>query len=419
MPDTPVLPTTTVLPVLNPGAPSDSAITNSIGDFMAANPLNPDPGAPAPAAPAAPAATAATAAPAVAKPFDIQGMLKAATPGAPTPPAPAEPEVEYTPPEAREEGAARNAWTKTKAENKALRASDAQKAAKIAELETKLAAQPAVDPKVVTELETAKQQILDYENQIGQIEITRSKAFKQKYDAKIQNLRAKAVDDVATLSERSKEDAVAMMQALEQAPTIADAKEMLSGEGQAVQGAALLALVEIQRELKVREAAIADWRNTKPAVETELDRETTGERLKTIVDQTSAALQVLAKPPEEQGEGSWLLMDQPDDVEWTARRQGILSTARAELRDGKNIPKLVLEGVAARYYREFGEAQYARAQELEAHLARRNRATPRVDGGDASGRPDGQPAAPATIKPVPIQQGIDNLVGEWQKTRTV
>jgi len=442
MPD----PTPAPPPALAPGAPSDAIISDGVSAFLNANPLNPNPAA-APAAPQpaptpAPAPSAAALAPTPAqpppaapqplRPFDLQEMIKSASPGAAEPTLPAaepaiaegessgESDLSDAPPEARKEGSPQaNAWTSIKRDLKQVRAENAQLKTRVAEAEAKASAAPAVDPQVVTEVETLRKQVDDYENQIGQIEITRSQTFQQRYDAPVRNLRAKAVRNLAMLSERTPEDTTAMLQALEQAPSLAEARQMLGGESPDVRSAALMALSEIKEALGTREQAIQDWRNTLPAIETEADRVSEGETLSRIVDTTSSALKEMARPLEEKGAGSWIYMDIPDDVEWAARKQSLVSVARSACRDAKVVPtpelaKIILDGVAAPSYREFGEKQYRRAQELEGILARRNRAIPRVQGGETGERTPA-PNTPVVVKPLDPQSTLDTMLRNFKQ----
>lgn len=423
--------------------PADPTFSDGVAAFMQANPLDgtaPKAPAQAPAAAQAPVAPAASAAPAAApapapaqapadapvapspnlRPgFSVQELIDASrsTPVAPSPveDAPDGPEADPdAPAEAQKDGPARNAWTKIKGENKTLRT----------QLETlkrqyeEVAAKPAVDPAIAAEVERLRQQTQEYENTIGQLEITRSKAFQQRYDAKIMNLRTKAVQRIAEASDRSPEDAASMLRALEQAKTPQEARELVAGEPSIVQGTAFQAYLEIREAFGERQRAIEDWRNTRPTIETEAERESDSERLRRIVDATATALPVLVAPPDKGGENSWIYMDQPEDVEWTARRQGLLSAARAILRDNRpgEVEKMVLEGVAAKVYREFGESQYARVKELEASLARRNKATPRVNGGGSSeGSTRGNHVPLPAVSPQSIEAGVGELIDNFHR----
>lgn len=439
MPDNP---TPAPPPALAPGAPSDAIISDGVSAFLNANPLNPNPpAAPAPAptsALAAPAPSAAALSPAPSaaaqptqqplRPFDLQEMIKSASPGAAEPPAPsAEPageepasELSDAPPEARKEGSPQaNAWTAIKRDLKQTRAENQRLQQELQAAKAQAEAKPAVDPQVLTEVENLRQQVQQYEDQIGQIEITRSKTFQQRYDAPVHNLRAKAVRNLSMLSERTPEDTTAMLQALEQAGSLAEARQMLSGESPDVRSAALMALSEIKEAVGVREQAVQDWRNTLPAIETEADRVSEGETLSRIVDTTSSVLKEMAKPIEEKGAGSWIFMDIPDDVEWAARKQNLLSVARSACRDAKVVPtpelaKIILDGVAAPTYREFGEKQYRRAQELEGILARRNRAIPRVQGGETGERTPA-PNTPVVVKPLDPQSTLDTMLRNFKQ----
>jgi len=106
-------------------------------------------------------------------------------------------------------------------------------------------------------------------------------------------------------------------------------------------------------------------------------------------------------------------MSQPDDVDWTERRQGIISSARAVLRDAgvsqvtPELAEFVLEGAAAPAYRDFGERMFAQVQELRGQLERRNRAMPRVNGSGEA--PPPRKPAPEPVKL--LQGGIEGEVG--------
>jgi hypothetical protein len=351
-------------------------------------------------------------------------LLRAATPSPAAPEnTPAEPaisegdeDLEGAPPEALKEGAPRNAWTLIKRETKQQKAEIARLTAELTAAKAQSA--PQADPKTVAELETLRQQVADYETQIGQIEITRSKSFQERYDSPVLRARAKAARDLSTLTEQPVEETMKIVQQLEQVGSMAEAKQMLSGEAPEVRAAALLALTEIREAMDTRSKAIEDWRNTQPLLETEADRMNESEKLRQVVDATSEAVKVLARPPEEQGEGSWIYMDVPDDPEWATRRQDLVRSARAVLRDAGVVPspelaRVVMEGVAARVYRDFGQKQFQRAQELQAALDRRNRAMPRLNGGDPGDRTP-TPHQPIEIKPMDPEVGLTNMLNNFK-----
>lgn len=438
-------------PALAPDAPSDAQISNDVGNFLASRPLNPNPPAQPPAqpvvptvasltppelraptpAPAAPAAPVIPAAPAGLSP----DLLRAAAPSAAAAAAageaaPAEPGeatpagdgdgdlLAGAPPEALQAGAPQNAWTKIKRETKQQKLEIARLTAELTAAKAQAQATPQTDPKVTQELEVLRKQVADYENEIGRIEITRSKSFQDRYDAPVLRARAKAARNLSTLTDQPVEETLKVVQQLEQAGSLAEAKQMLSGESPDVRAAALLALTEIREAAEVRAKAIEDWRNTQPLIETEADRASEGELLRQVVDSTAEAVKVLSRPPEEQGKGSWIYMDVADDVEWAARKQGLLSSARAILRDAGVVPtpeltEVVLEGVAARVYRDFGQQQFQRAQELQAALDRRNRAMPRLNGGE-TGERGASPHQPLEVKPLDPEVKLTSMLSDFR-----
>lgn len=420
MADTP----TTDNTALPPSGEVDGGLANSIGNFLDANlgaEPAPEAAKPAPKTTRQPDPVVADAP--VLKPFSIEDIMKASRPQEVEPSPEVEEEAEQpaeegeidTPAEAQKDGREKNAWTRIKGE---LKREKAEKLALKKELEAARAA-PQAKPEELSELEALRKSVQDQENMLGQIEITRSKSFQKRYDMPIVTARAKLSRALAALGDRSPEDAAQIVQALESCRTIQEARDLVSGESGDIKGVALTGYMELQEHHSTRNQAVEDWRNTRPAVETEEDRVSAGERLRQIVDATASALPDLSAPIESKGEGSWIFMDQPDDVEWTDRRNSAISTARATLRDAgvervtPELAKIAMEGAVSKLYRKFGEDQFARANELQATLDRRNKTSPRVNGGGSGSAPGPQKqAAPDSPKRIEggLEAGIATLV---------
>lgn len=325
--------------------------------------------APASAPVAAPVVTPAVQPPApVGMMAGLAEAALAASSGTPV----AEPQVsapaeEPVPPEAAATEKSRNAWTAIRHENKTFKA-------KIAELESKL---KAGDPEVQQKLQSLQEQVAEYEDKIGRLDLTQSKTFKNKYDLPIEQYRARGAQMLARFTERAPDEAKAFIQELEGADP-ATVREALAGEPPAVQGAVLQALVDLQEAKSVRDRAISDWRTTKEANVVSASKDEEAEMLRQVVQESNQAVSTLAKTPEEGGEGSWIFSDQLDNPAWQEQKQKITSMARAALRDKIDIPKLVHEGAAAPVYRKLAETLYQENQSLKAALGARDRVRPRA-----------------------------------------
>ena len=366
---------------------AENFISQSLGDLGVSNePVPQPPAAQAPAvqAPvAAPAPVAAAAPPPVAAPVvappatpmtSLAGLAAAAlaaNAGEPLPPT-GEPPAdagEEIPPEAAGSDRSRNAWTRIKRENREL-------AAKLAEREAALKTGSTELTEKVTRL---TEQLAEYEDKIGRLDLTQSKTFRDKYEAPIAALRNKSSQVLMRFTGRTAEEAASVIKSIESAP-MEDVRQMLAEEPAAVQGALLQNLIEAQEYLSVRDRAVEDWRNTKVAGEAGKTKDEEAEIIRQSIASTNDALKKLAATPEDGGEGSWIYQDQPENPEWQDQKTKLQSMARTALRDRTDIPKLVLEGVAAPVYRKLAEQLYAQVTELQRAVDSRDRVRPRVSG---------------------------------------
>jgi len=357
--------------------PAQAAPTQSAAPAPVARPVVQ---AAAPAQPASSLAGLAQAAMSAA----VGTKLQTATPDEAEAAADAAEAEDAVPPEAAATEKSRSAWTGVKRENKELKA-------KLAQLEGKL---KSGDPEADQKIQALTEQIAEYEDKIGRLDLTQSKTFKNKYEGPVNALRNRSVQVLMRYTGRNAEDAQALVQALERADTN-DIQQAISEEPPAVQGALLQNLIEMQEATATRDRALSDWKNTKSAVEVSGSKDEEAEVLRQIVAQTTDAVKVLAATPEEGGEGSWLLAEQPDNPQWQEQRQKIVSATRAALRDKKEIPKLVMEGIAAGIYRKLSEQLYQENQELKNSVSSRDRVRPRLNGRPPERRPQGTVPVPS------------------------
>lgn len=277
--------------------------------------------------------------------------------------APAEPE----PPEVKSDKKAANAWTNIKRENKALK--DELAVAKAEQDTLKQRLESVVSVEEVAKLKT---QLEDYENRLGQLDVTQSKAFQERYDIPLQTLFLKGV---AMLQRGGRDQAAAqkIMTEILQAGGAADkVAELLSDDPGPVQAAVFQQVVDIGDLVKKRTEAVADWKGTKSMLKDSDGRRMTADLAKQVVQDTDdAAHQLVA-------ERSWIFNESATNADWNVARDGYVRAARRILTEGnsKELAKYVLEGVAASYYRKWGEVEHQRANQLEAELKARVRTRP-------------------------------------------
>jgi len=298
-----------------------------------------------------------------------RGEPTAPTAPAEPPPLPADPE----PTEVATDPKAKNAWTKKNQRiselERAIRDRDAQLATTMRELEE--AKKP--DPRMSEEVERLRTQVAELEGRLGRTDLEQSPAFRSKYDDRIDDIRGESLKLMRQLVPgRQTEVAAQLLARVEQAESLAEAQGLLESEPPAVQGFVLHNLARIREIQQQRDAALQDWKTTKPAVEESFRRKQEEGRLRTVIESTSAALEELAKPD---GENSWIFSSRPEDRDWGSRQQKLLASARAILRDNDagEIAKMVLEGVACKLYRQWGESCYNKMVEMQAALDRRQR----------------------------------------------
>jgi hypothetical protein len=231
------------------------------------------------------------------------------------------------------------------------------KLVELEELKKKLEGAPPED-----KLKELEEQVQKYEDQLGQIDITRSKTFQRQYDQPLHELFGKVV---RTLQKTGIDERAA----IEKARTIfrpgmenpSNLERALPDESSVVIGA-LSTLLEDREMLAVkRDEAIQNWRQTREASEMEERRQAATEIGEQLTRVSKSALDQVSK------DGSWLFKE-GQDPEWNKGVQARKDAVLGYLRAGKpeELARLVAEGIASPVYRKGYEQLKAAYDELKA-----------------------------------------------------
>jgi DNA repair ATPase RecN len=234
------------------------------------------------------------------------------------------------------------------------------------------------------ELESLRQRATELEDKIGKYDLTATKEFKNKYDAKLDTLYGKGIR-MLMARQMPQEDAVKVMQEAFAHPDRRDAVLMdLPGS---VQGAILSLVTDMDVIREDREAAVANWREQQALLQEEGSRATELQLAKDIVKETSDAISAV------QSEGNWLYKTSESSSEWNDQVEQRRMMVQGILRNSSptDLAKWVAEGVTARITRELYASTYDKlrsvTQELNSVIKRR----PGLGG--ASGAPAARAAA--------------------------
>ena len=244
--------------------------------------------------------------------------------------------------------------------------------------------------------------VKEYEDRLGQMDITTSKVFKEQYDDPINAVFSKVVrtfmksgqsQDQALASARSVfKPGMDSPEALERA--LPDASSVVIGAVSTI----LEDLGDLSRR---REEALTNWRQTKEAASMEESRRTSSEIGAQLTRVAQSGFESATK------DGSWLYKE-GEDEKWNAAVKARKDAAMGYLRAGKpeDLARLVAEGIVSPVYRKSYEQLKVAYDDLKAkyegNVVRRPSLTGRAP---ASGDP-----APATEK---ISSVSDFVNKEW------
>lgn len=317
------------------------------------------------------------------------------------PATPAGDEDEPIPEHIQKDPKQHEAWVKVKSEKKELKS-------KLTEMETELAqarqkleevSKRRDSDETLARIEQLETQLRETEERLGQHDIVQTKSFQDRYDnpfkakvTRLTNLIGRTVKDEAEL--RTVVSALLNPEA--------NRDEVLSQFSVSTQASAGTLLSELDEILEQRNAAIADWRETKAQLGESEIRTSLQDLNKSIIEDSSKAVESLRT------EGNYLYMISQEDEEWNKGVRARVAALHGVLKNGtkEEMVKYVADGLTARVYREWYEKEHARAEKLAALLAKEDGMTPRLGGGAVA-----SPISGGAKKPMGMKDRLDTIFG--------
>lgn len=314
----------------------------------------------------------------------------------PAPGAPLEPTDDDAVPDhvTRKGDAAVTTWKAARAEAKALkqRVEDVErdravKETELAELRKKLETAPSEE-----KLKELEERIKNYEDELGRIDVTRSRVFQEQYVRPVNELFSKVVRTFVKAG-RDERQAIELARAVFK-PGMADPRELeraLPDENSVTIGAVSALLEDRDALVAKHDAAIQDWRQTREAAELEERRRAASEMGAQLTRVSEGAIEAAVK------DGSWLFKPGEDEG-WNRSVQARRDAVAGYLRAGKpeDIARLVAEGIASPVYRKGYEQLRAAYDELKGKYEAVVSGRPGVR--NSAPAPDGGPAPAARPK---------------------
>jgi len=229
--------------------------------------------------------------------------------------------------------------------------------------------------------EEQKQLIEQYEERLGKLDLTQTRAFQQQYDEPMN----RQIDAARNLAEKMGLEKTIVDQAL-QRPT-KDRLTFLSEEASSI-APTLMAMLEGVESLKgQREAAIENWKATQAALGEKSQSQQRQEQEKTLRESITQALGAM------QDERNIFFLPSKKNENWTAAGKQLAKTAEGIVRSGdmQSITKAVFDGVSAPKYREMVDKLSKQVKSLKAEIAQRNGSRARVGGGAGDTSDTGKP----------------------------
>jgi len=284
---------------------------------------------------------------------------------------------EGEPAETKTDPKARSAWTNIKRENKDLKS-------EVKELKVQLESKASEEPPEKLQVVELQQQIDQYEEKLGQLDVAQSRSFKSRYDQPISEQITKGLQLLVRAGQEEGDARALLSQVLKPGLAIQGMQELMDGLPTVVQGAITNIAMEVQDTQAKRAAAIQQWKQTKAGLQEEERRLNMADLSKTVSKDVDVAVDQLV------AEQSWLFAKSERDPKWNTHRESLMNAAKHVLAEGNSgeLVKYVLEGLAAAKYRSWGEQEHTRALALKAELDNRLRRTPGVGGGGGMSRAD-------------------------------
>lgn len=300
---------------------------------------------------------------------------------------------EDAPPEVHTDPKAFNKWATNKREIKTLRQQLELKEQLIAEKERALA-EAKSKPGELEELAATRQKLAAAEDKLGQVDITQSHAFQERYVTPLQRTYGQMQSLIQRSGQTPEQAQVLAQQIVQTNGDISKVQDLIAELPVAVQGAIVQNADSIVEMVRQQNEAVTKWRETKALLGDTTNRSQAAQSVETVVAATDKALSELT------AEGNWVLTESPSNQAWNQQRDSLVRAARVVMREGRpdEVAKYVLAGVTADKYKEWGLQQHQRAEALQAELNQRIRTRPNL-GGSVS---DFESTSPAPVKPARV-----------------
>lgn len=300
---------------------------------------------------------------------------------------------------------AKDAFLKERAYNKSLR-----EQLKQAQSELMAAKSDSVDPAEVSkfkeEIESYKEKVEKLEADIGQLDLTKSPAFREQYDDKINQIGTKMAK-LLTQEGLDQAEAVQFVRQViaEQRPS---AREQLINDMAPGLSGTLAALgLQADEVVQARAAALENWKETSAALEETNIRKQTAQLSEKVEEYTQSALEEAKKL------GNPYYMDGKTE-EWNAQVQKRKEALKGILLSGDmgKVASLVAEGLTAADLR----GRYAKLlkdkREVDAELASVLKGSPNLSGRPSTKGVDSNPPPTGNREKeshaVPLEDAITN-----------
>lgn len=245
------------------------------------------------------------------------------------------------PPEIKGSQKAKNSWQRIKQEKRELQD-------KLAQMQKDLEAARGAKPPEMEQFVAMQKKLEEYENRIGQLDITQSSAFRQKYEVPLEVARRKGLSVLlrAGVEREPAEELIGRL--LGSDVEMQEIEGLIADQPIAVQGALFSVASEYSEAAERREAAIKDWRNEQAALKASDDVEKDIVLARNVEAETSSAVQKALEA------GNWLFAEVPDNPEWNKSVQERVRAVKGIMRSASraDLANWVVEGVTARIARD-------------------------------------------------------------------
>ena len=231
------------------------------------------------------------------------------------------------------------------------------------------------------------------ENQVGQLDLSKTKAFKDKFDVPLNTKFKQGVQDLSKAGIDAKTAQDLMTRLIDPSRTDEQIQDMLQDLPPLIQGSVYHRVTEMIQGQKQRAAALKDWKATQAAMSEQTQRERETAQSKAMEQSLDTAMDKLRE------EGSWLFMKSDTNDNWNTQLSERIDAVRGVLQSGDapTLAKYVADGLAARTYRTLYEAKSKEVNKLVRELEISRGAQPSLGG-------EGSLAQPVDSTKVPVKE---------------